>query len=280
VVVAGAITATALSMVSTVVPASTAGAQTTPSGWYIDANSLLVRNADEDSWYSNGDEPTFAVVAFRTTLGVQGSTQAWRLSGFDQLCTGAEEGDTCSIPDSTGRAYFGSVHTPTVDEMRAGARPELIGTIQVTVEDDATSTSTMNSVLDRLVDATRTELAAASEGVTAADLADLGRVASRFTSISSRIRDRIELSWWDKLTTWIGSAGDPDDLIDYKVTIMVGVDRSLQQQVDLQLYAALRDSGMAAAVLYPRDVTFQHRADGVHYDVSERVSYMPARLGT
>ena len=162
VVAAGAVTATALSLVSTVVPAPTAGAQTTPSGWYIDANSLLVRNADEDSWYSNGDEPTFAVVAFRTTLGVQGSTQAGRLSGFDQLCTGAEEGDTCSIPDSTGRAYFGSVHTPTLDEMRAGARPELIGTIQVTVEDDATSTSTMNSVLDRLVDATRTELAAAS----------------------------------------------------------------------------------------------------------------------
>jgi hypothetical protein len=171
------------------------------------------------------------------------------------------------------------VSTPTLAEMAAGARPELIGTIQVTVDHDGTSIGTMNGILDRLVEATRSELAAASEGLTAADLADLGRVAGRFTSISDRIQDRVELSWAQKLTTWIGSGGDVDDLIDYKITAMVGVDRSLQASVDLQLYAALKDSGMAAAVLYPRDITFQHRADGVHYDVAERVFFMPARLG-
>jgi hypothetical protein len=279
VAVAAAIAAAAVSLASTVVPAPTAGAQTTPSGWYIDANSLYVRNADEDSWYSNGDEPMFAVVAFRTTLGVRGSTDAWPVSGFDELCTHADEGDTCSIPDSTGRAYFGHVSTPTAAEMLAGARPELIGTIQVAVEHDGTSMGTMNSILGRLVDATRAELAAASEGLTPADMADLGSVASRFSSISSRIQDRIELSWWDKLTTWIGSGGDTDKLVGYKVTVMVGVDRSLQQQVDMQLYAALEDSGMAVAVLSPRDVTFDHRASGIRYEVAERIFYMPGRLG-
>jgi hypothetical protein len=275
-----AIATVAASLATTAVglPAGATPSQVPPvlrsAHWYIDADTLHVANADEDDWLSNGDEPMIAVVAFRTKLGVPGSTQAWKLNGLHELCDG-DPGVTCGIPDATGRAYFGNVRRPSLADMGAGVGPELIGTIQVTIENDATPESTMNSIIDTLVDATRTELAAASETLVPDDFADLSRVTSRFDGIGDRIQSRTELSFWQKLGIWLSSWSDPDDPVDYRITLMVGVHPDLADPVNLALLAAFYQPGskISAAVLGTRNLTLPHQASGVHYNVAERIFY-------
>ncbi len=68
VAVAAAVTA----LVTMFAPGVTA--ETTARTAVIDANTLHVSNAQEDAWYSDGDEPYVAIIGYRSTLGVPGST--------------------------------------------------------------------------------------------------------------------------------------------------------------------------------------------------------------
>jgi hypothetical protein len=267
----------------TVVPASaTPRAATSLSpGWYIDSDNLHVFNADEDDFWSDGDEPEVAVVAFRTKLGVRGSTSAWKVSNWSEICTNADAGDNCTIPDWQGRAFFGNVSTPTLAQIAAGVAPELVGTIQVTMESDATPYSALNQRLDSLVNATRTELAATAENLTPADIA--GNLGTRFSGLADRIKKRVEVPWWQDLATWLGSFSDPDDKVGVMATVMVGVDQSLADQVNLLL---LRDfynisngvvspkGEMIPAVIGPRTIAYQVSQPGVSYGITERVFHV------
>jgi len=255
-------------------PAAATSPASLPAGWYIDANNLHVNNADEDDFWSDGDEPKVAVVAFRTKLGVVGSTQAWKVSDWSVICENADGGDNCAIPDGVGRAYFGNVNRPTLTQITSGTlHPELVGTIQIAVEDDNTPDSVMTGILNNLVSATRSELAAASENLTLADMADLGKVAARFNDVGTRIQNRTELQWWQKFAVWVASFGDVDDQVGYRITLMVGVDPSLRDQVNWALLGAFYKPGskIAAAVIDPRDLTQPFSADGVEYMISESI---------
>jgi hypothetical protein len=271
-----------------VVAGSTAPAGATPRaqtalspGWYIDSDNLHVYNADEDGIFSDGDEPEVAVVAFRTKLGVAGSTQAWKVSNWNEICTHADAGDNCTIPDSQGRAFFGNVSTPTLAQIGAGVAPELVGTIQVTMESDATPYWLLNQRLDALVSATRTELAAAAENLTPADI--VNNLGTRFSGLADRIKSRVELPWWQGLGAWLASAGDPDDKVGVMATVMVGVDQSLADPVNLilinQFYnvsnGQLTPKGeLIPAVIGPRTIGYQVSADGVRYGITERVFHV------
>src|SRR5688500_19369805 len=71
-------------------PAAPAAATVDSRDWAIDANTMVTNNVQEDSWYSDGDEPYIAVIGFRSRFGTPGSTTAWFQGGLSELSGGAE----------------------------------------------------------------------------------------------------------------------------------------------------------------------------------------------
>ena len=66
---------------------------------------LNVIDADEEAFFSNGDEPYIAVIKWRVTPGTPGSTQVSLLTEVsDELATRMDDGDSVAIPASAGAA--------------------------------------------------------------------------------------------------------------------------------------------------------------------------------
>jgi hypothetical protein len=250
-------------------PAGARGAQT-PLGinWYVDADTLHISNAQEDSWYEDGDEPLVSIVAFRTRPGVRGTTQVWKLSGFSRVCSGADQGRTCGIPDNVGRASFGPV-----------ASGEVVGTIQVTIEEDWTPTSSLNSGLDRAVNMIRPELTALSESITPADLLNPTALRGRLQGLVSRVTESTnsDLSWWEELFQDVFGS----DSVDIWVTLLpeAGGPQGREAMNWILLGAFYQpDSIVASAALERRNWVLPHRTTGTHWDVGTNV-YCTAAIG-
>ncbi|MEJ7585650.1 MAG: hypothetical protein WKF43_16565 [Acidimicrobiales bacterium] len=182
--------------------------------WAIDANEVKVADAQEENyWWDNGDEVQVGVVGFRTVLGTRDSTRAWLVGDLQTHCSGADDGRVCSINDSPGRASFGYVRRIGLDDIEAGYKPSVIGTIQVAIEEDETPDSSMESILRELATITDQELTTASEGLSDSDLANLTRVTERFKAAAKRIKDRAQPRWYEKAAIFFESWGNPDDVI-------------------------------------------------------------------
>jgi hypothetical protein len=222
------------------------------AGWYIDVNRVTVHHDD-------GDTPMMSVLAFRTRLGVPGTTTVRLVNpqGVDTLCEDMSEGQSCGIPDATGRANFGSVNRPTLPQMTAGVRPDVVGTVQLAFEDDSTDDKYINQNVEIVRSALQKELAAISEKVTGQTPDKLTAATDGIKTLGDRVMAQIpDQPTWKKVLGFLCFWCDPDDFVGYKVTLMVGLDQSLQAIVDLNLLAALRNqTNIAAAVLWPRNLT-------------------------
>jgi hypothetical protein len=304
---------TTATVLAGVVPAPAGARAAAPAAprvtdWVIDADTLHVRNADEDSCYiptpfgcaaeSDGDEPIVAVIAFRTRVGMAGTTRAWRLAEASELCTGARQGRTCQIADSAGRAVFHDVNITDIN-----SHPELIGTLQVVFENDATPLREMNSRLAELVTIVQEELDAAARDATSLS-------ADAFANIGQRVQDRTEVSWWRDLATWLASRTDPTDRVDYRINAYLAIDATPEYRdiLNAELADAVRppapdpnpncgrpalgrrwwdpcrlqpvqpEQRTFAAVLGPSDLVNRHDANGVHYEMRGRVAELPRLL--
>lgn len=254
----------------------------TPTGWYIDADQLSVNAPMSDT----SDTPAIAVVAFRTRPGVPGSTRVWAASTFRQVCSGARAGTSCTIPDHIGRIHFGGVAMPTMDEIRAGARPEIIGTVHLVSDVRLNPNGHMDEELFAQTARFHDTLVRLSEDLPATSFSSADQVAATATDLIDRL--------WSEGNIYVGLAA-PE-----KLTAMVGVSRSLHDPVNLSLLrrfspspdAASGITSVAAAALHPRSVIFRHDLvlrDGWYhgpdhpplfsYFVSQRVFYVPGRLG-
>jgi hypothetical protein len=262
--------------------------QPLPGGWSIIANRFTVFNAMEDSCYlvycDDGDEPVLAIIAFRTSLGVRGSTTAWKLDDFHRVCSGGvKEGTTCPISPTTGHAHFPAVRTPTTAQIGAGVPVELLGTVQITIESDGSPYSALNDQLDRAVSAVRTELAAAAESVHLPDdFLIPGKLGERFGGIVDDVKKRIDLTVGDQIQEWLRATGNPAEVVDQQATAMVAVDYSLRDLVNKPLSAL---GGIAAYTLEPRRISLEHERDDykghVRYGIDEAVSYFhPSFFGS
>src|SRR5215207_4617744 len=140
--------------------------------WAIDANTVRVADAQEENyWWDNGDEVQMGVIAFNTVLGTPGSTNAWYVGNdLSTLCSGADDGRVCAVPDSVGRANFGYRRSIGLADIAAGYKPTILGTIQVTIEEDETPDWVWENLFRELATVTDQELTIASEGLSAADL--------------------------------------------------------------------------------------------------------------
>ena len=242
--------------------------------WVVDANEVKVADAQEENWWwDNGDEVQLGVIAFRTVLGSPGTTSAWYVGNdLRTLCSGADDGQVCPIPDSTGRADFGYVRQIGSADISRGYHPTVVGTIQVAMEEDETPDSDMEGMFRSLATITDQELTAASEGLSDADLNNLSKVTDKFKAAAKRIKDRAQPRWYDKVALFFKSWGNPDDVIDFKITALVAVESPLADLVDSALAGALGDDGFAGA-LRSRTVIHRHAGDGA-------VDYVTARVGT
>jgi len=242
--------------------------------WAIDANTVKVADAQEENYFwDNGDEVQLGVIAFRTVLGTPGSTHAWYVgNNLQTLCSGADDGKVCAVPNSTGRAAFGYRRSLGLADIAKGYHPTVIGTIQVAIEEDLTPDSVMEEIFRQLATITDQELTAASEHLTDADLSNLSKVTARFKTAAQRIKYRAQPRWYEKVRIFLQSFANPDDVIDFKITALVAVESALAPAVDSALAGALGNDGFAGA-LRTRTVVHRHAGDGA-------VDYVTARVGT
>jgi len=245
----------------------------------IDADSLVVNQASEPRvwpyWPWDGDEPQIAVITYRSTPGVVGSTQVTAIGDTRELHSTAVRGTNVTIPDSQGRAAFSGVTLRTPAEMLAGRMPEILGTITVAFESDSTSTSTMSSVVrDTIVPAVRTQIAKLVEPLTLSAFASDAQLQDRFNRAVSAIKSAANLSFWQKIGVWLASLTDPDDRIGFKVSAFAAVDPSLWDMADSMLGGLIPASQGVGGALRPRTYTqdFVNADEGCNYRVTFRVS--------
>jgi len=210
------------------VPASAAPAST----WVIDVNSVYA-GQPFPGW---GAAPELATVHFRTTLGVPNSTQVWVAQPYRRVCTGLRAGATCTVPDDLGLASFGNVAQPTLADIRAGARPELFGTVQWVTDASAHG------------DDAHLRLSLLRTGLQFGEQLTFEALSSGF-----EIGDR---AGWVLQLFQIGVRGALGAWMPWpaRVTAMVAVDPSLADDVNLGLLAN-RDHLFATAVAAVADRT-------------------------
>lgn len=258
---AGAFTATH------VAPASAVDTRT----WAIDANTQVARDIQEDGWLSDGDEFYIAVIGFRTTPGRAGSTRAVFRGGLKEI-DDIDKGESHTIPDSMGRMEFPSVTRRSASQILAGQSPELIGTIHVLFESDATPFSAVNSKMTSLASTVQRELARVIEPLSMTDLANPQRIADQLNTATKRIKNSTKVSVAEGIKLWLQSWTDPDDLIGVQISLFAAVDESLTGLIDSQLSGALPAGTGTAGSLRTRNYTQTYANDGLTYDIKLRVS--------
>jgi len=229
--------------------------------WTISLDRLKVSNADEDSFWSDGDEPYVVLVGFRSKFRTPGSTQVfWSGVLNDDWADGIDGGQSANIPANQGRIRFDNVSRPTQAQVLAGDFPELLGALAIVFESDATPFSAVRGLINDLVSAARTELTNLVEkgNLNLADpQADIEKAVKAVVAA-------IEPSTLGKIGLFLQSWGDPDDLIGVRPLIFAAVDPSISLPIP---------------VLQQQAVNVAFTPSGVDYRISGNVSQVPSGIG-
>lgn len=257
--------AIALSTLATAAPPASA---TDTFNWSIDANTLR-SIVQQETNITRGDEVYVASIAFRSTPGVPGSTSAWFTGGLSDV-TNVHQGETHTIPDSMGRITFPNVTRRSAADIVGGQSPEIIGTLTVAFESDLTSNSKINSMMVDIADVVETEVGDLLEPITPGSVS-----AEEFTALlgdaAADIQDQVEPSTRQKIGLFLGSFGDPDDLVAFKLNVFVAVDESLTAFVDDLIGDAIPATDGVGGALANRTYTQRFTGAGASYDVGFRV---------
>ncbi len=223
-----AVTAAAIGTSALAQVATPAGATDTFT-WSIDANTVQALVQQE-----NHDEVYVASIAFRTTPGVPGSTTATYHGHLSEI-NHVDVGETHAIPNSMGRVSFANVTRRSLSDVLAGHNPEVIGAISIFIESDLTPFGTIDRLMEDVADVAETEIAQVVEPLELADLTDGAAIADRLAVAADRIEESATPPLGRQLRIWLGSLGNPDDVIDFKVNVFVAVDGTLASLVDSEI---------------------------------------------
>jgi hypothetical protein len=172
-----------------------------PDQWQLRLERLQVIIPQENSLFSNGDEPYLAVIGFKSTFGEAGSTRIIWNSTLREIASGMDRGDVADIPPEMGFIDFGVTDGDY-------ANITLLGALVVALESDATSFGIMEDLFDEVADSIKDLLVTEFESGNPTLLDPETR--------SAAIRDlrcSMNLSTGRKIGIWLSSAGDPDDVI-------------------------------------------------------------------
>jgi hypothetical protein len=222
--------------------------------WTIKLDRLHVHNADEDSFFSNGDEPYIVPIGFRSRFRTPSSTSVfWSGVLDDDWASGIDAGGSRAIPAGQGVLEFPRVERPTLQQVLAGRFPEILGGIILVFESDATPFSAIRSMIEDVRGALRTELVRLVEGG-ALNLANPG---ADIQAAVGRVKEATKLSTLQKISLVLQSFGDPDELVGLEPLVFAAVDGS---------------TGLPVPVLADQALNLRFRPNGIDYEIKGRLS--------
>ncbi|MPZ63082.1 MAG: hypothetical protein GEU93_17680 [Propionibacteriales bacterium] len=225
------------------------------ASWEIRLETLRVNDADEDDFWSDGDEPYLVAVGFRSKFRTAGSTQVfWSGVLDDEWAEGVEGGQSRGIPASMGVLAYPDVELPTRQEILAGSMPELVGAFVLALESDATPFGAVRDKIHEMQTVIREQLLNLIERGNI----DLQNPGPSIAAAQKAARDTLTPSVAEAIGLWLRSFADPDDFLGVGLLAFGGVDPSAVE-------------GTGLPVLTAGDVTLSFGADGVSYDVLGRI---------
>lgn len=229
---------------------------------------LRVADAQEESWYSDGDEPYIVVMGFRSKFNTPGSTQVfWSQNLDNDWAEGMEDGDERAIPSQMGKVSFYNVRRPTAAQILAGEKPELLGAVVIAMEEDLTSDGTIRDMMNDLRDALRTEL----ERLIAGGQINLANPGPDIDRAVRNVKNSMEPGFWGKVGLFLGSFGDPDDAIGIHFLMFAAVDPSLEGVINLPALPGAT-MGVLKEQTFPMSTTpIVITGDGAKYKLSGAV---------
>ena len=234
----------------------------------MDGQTLTAIDAQEESFFSDGDEPYLAVIQVRVIPGVPGSTQVHFLGNLQEVAQDIDDGDSATIPDSMGLASYPDVQFADLQQIIAGTSPEIVGAVTVAMESDASPWSAINGIMDDVAAELDTQLRTQIEPMSFLEIVDGDTAATRLEQAAEAIQAAAEPSFWNGVGIWFSSFGDPDDVISFKVLFNVAVSGAdLQDIVDARLGAGLPPSVVGGA-LRNESVDVDYSGDGATYRVN------------
>ncbi len=202
----------------------------TLKNWQLNLERLRVQDAQEESFFSNGDEPYFVVIGFRSRFNTSNSTQTF-WSGFlnDDWADGVDDGDQRNIPRQMGTVSFPNVKTVTRDELLSGEQLELVGAVAIAFESDATPFSTIRSLVDEL----RSSLEGEVRRLIEEGQLNLANPGPDIASAINQVKSSIEPSFLEAVGLFLESLGDPDDVIGIHTFLFAAADPTLANLIPL-----------------------------------------------
>jgi hypothetical protein len=198
--------------------------------WIMQLDTLIVDDADEEGTFSDGDEPFLAAIGFRARLGTPGSAHTfWGGMLDDKWGDHARDGSQRAIPAQMGVLHFDGVDRPSLQQIQAGAKPEIVGRVTVVVESDGTPWGTIKDVIERAQTALKDELVTLVEN----EQIDRNDPQKSLREASERVK-AFALRNLD-LGDWFESWSDPDDFMGVTVDAYVAADPALANVVPFPL---------------------------------------------
>jgi hypothetical protein len=237
----------------------------------VQGQTLTAIDAQEESFFSDGDEPYVAVIQFRVTPGIAGSTQVRYLGNLSEIATHIDDGDSASIPAAMGATSFPNVLTANTGDILAGRSPEIVGAVTVAMESDASPWSAINGIMNDVTNELDAQLRAQIEPLSFSQILDPATAADRLAEAARRVEAAATPSFWRGVGIWFSSFGDPDDVIGFKVLFLVGVTGDLADTVDAKLASGLPDTVVGRALRAgPLDIDYS--GDGATYRIRWNVT--------
>lgn len=221
--------------------------------WTIKLNRLHVHNADEDDFWSDGDEPYIVSIGFRSRFRTANSTSVfWSGVLDDDWANGIDDGGSRAIPSGQGEVTFSGVERPTVQQVLTGQFPEILGAIVLVFESDATPFSAIRSIVEDVRSALRTELRRLIEG----GALSLTNPEADIEQAVKNVRAATELTTAEKIGLFLQSWTDPDDIVGIHPIV----------------FAAVQGNGLPIPVLADQDLNLRFKPSGIDYEIRGALS--------
>jgi hypothetical protein len=209
--------------------------------WIFDLDAM--NNPDQNE--SNGDDPYFVLIGFRTTVGRAGSTQVVWGGDVREIFTNLPQNTFALIPDAMGRITFTGINrlsfqtpavNPQVTFVNGVSNVELFGVFIAALESDATPDSLVSALANATVSRLRQILRNNVETIVARNLPEL---FSQLQTRMATVKVQADSSFLEEFAIAVASAGDPDDPIGMDLRAFINVDKTVPDFLNIFIPAPL-----------------------------------------
>ena len=238
--------------------------------WNINLSRLRVSDAQEEGWLSDGDEPYFIVINFRSRFNTPNSTATWNNDyNDDKWANGVDDGNERNIPFSMGYSLFGNVQRISLQNILAGTNPEILGSLVIAMESDSSPWGTIRDMMNDLSDAIEGELEQLVEG----GGLNLLNPGPDIQDSLKDIRDSITPDFWESVGMVAEAGGDPDDIIGFHLFLFAAVNNTVP--INFPAVANVTSGRLITREFLIGVNPIVFRGDGAVYRVTARVEPCP-----